>query len=49
MTENTQPIVGIIIGSDSDLDIMKNAAATLDELGITNEIEVVSAHRTPEK
>ena len=49
MTENTQPIVGIIIGSDSDLDIMKNAAATLDELGIKNEIEVVSAHRTPEK
>ena len=49
MSENSHPLVGIIMGSDSDLDIMKKAAATLDELGITNEVEIVSAHRTPGK
>jgi 5-(carboxyamino)imidazole ribonucleotide mutase len=44
-----QAIVGIIMGSDSDLDVMKAAASTLDELEIANEVEVISAHRTPEK
>ncbi len=41
------PQVGIIMGSDSDLNIMQAAADILTELGITYELTVVSAHRTP--
>ena len=44
-----QPIVGIIMGSDSDLDVMSEAAKVLDELGVGNEVRVLSAHRTPDK
>jgi len=44
----TEPVVGIVMGSDSDLETMRPAAEVLDELGIANEIRVVSAHRTPE-
>jgi len=40
--------VGIIMGSRSDWDTMQHAAATLDELGVTHEVRVVSAHRTPD-
>ena len=40
-------LVGIIMGSDSDLEIMKSAADILNELGIPAEVTVVSAHRTP--
>ena len=41
--------VGIIMGSKSDLPIMKEAKLILDEFGIASEVEIVSAHRTPEK
>ena len=41
--------IGIIMGSDSDLDVMKEAANVLDEFHIEYEITVVSAHRTPER
>ena len=41
--------VGIIMGSKSDLPIMREAAEMLDELGVSYEIDIVSAHRTPEK
>ena len=41
------PLVGIIMGSDSDLTVMKPAADMLEELGIPFELTVVSAHRTP--
>lgn len=41
--------VGIIMGSDSDLKIMKQAAEILEELGVQYELTVVSAHRTPER
>lgn len=41
--------VGIIMGSDSDLKIMKQAAEVLEELGVEYELTVVSAHRTPER
>lgn len=44
----TQPIVGIIMGSQSDLDVMKAAATILEEFGVPYEIQIVSAHRTPE-
>jgi 5-(carboxyamino)imidazole ribonucleotide mutase len=42
-------LVGIIMGSTSDWDTMRFAAETLERLGIPHEIEVVSAHRTPDK
>ena len=45
---SAQPIVGIIMGSDSDLPVMQEAANALGELGIAYEVRVVSAHRTPE-
>ncbi|MCO6358962.1 5-(carboxyamino)imidazole ribonucleotide mutase [Roseivirga pacifica] len=41
--------VGIIMGSTSDLPVMKGAAEVLEELGVTCEVTVVSAHRTPER
>ena len=41
--------IAIIMGSDSDLPIMKDCAEFLDELGIEYVIDIVSAHRTPEK
>ena len=43
------PIVGIIMGSQSDWDIMRHAAETLAALGIAHETRVVSAHRTPRR
>ena len=43
----SKPLVGIIMGSDSDLTIMKAAAHMLEEFGIPFELTVVSAHRTP--
>jgi 5-(carboxyamino)imidazole ribonucleotide mutase len=48
-TVNNQVLVGIIMGSQSDWDTMKNAANTLDSLGIAYETQVVSAHRTPDR
>ena len=45
----TSPLVGIIMGSDSDWPIMEAAAAALDEFGIPNEAEVLSAHRMPDE
>ncbi len=45
---NNQPLVGIIMGSHSDWDVMKNAADTLDAMNIPNETRVISAHRTPD-
>lgn len=41
--------VGIIMGSTSDLPVMQAAADILDELGVAYELDIVSAHRTPEK
>ncbi len=44
-----KPVVGIIMGSDSDLPVMAKAAEMLDELQVPYELTVVSAHRTPDK
>ena len=44
-----KPVVGIIMGSDSDLPVMKEAAKILDEFQIEYELTVVSAHRTPQR
>lgn len=49
ITENSSAKVAIIMGSDSDLRIMKDAAQVMEELQIPYEIKVVSAHRTPER
>jgi phosphoribosylaminoimidazole carboxylase len=43
------PVVGIIMGSDSDLSVMSTAASTLEEFGVPYELTVVSAHRTPKR
>jgi 5-(carboxyamino)imidazole ribonucleotide mutase len=43
-----EPLVGVIMGSTSDWDTMKHACEILDELGVTYEKKVVSAHRTPD-
>jgi phosphoribosylaminoimidazole carboxylase PurE protein len=43
------PIVGIVGGSRSDFPILEAAVAVLDELGVTSELKVVSAHRTPDR
>ena len=42
------PLVGVIMGSQSDWETMQHAASTLDELGVPHEVRVVSAHRTPD-
>lgn len=44
-----RPLVSILMGSASDLEDMKGAAAVLDELGVDYEMTVASAHRTPER
>ncbi len=44
-----QKSVSIVMGSDSDLPVMKQAAEILNQLGVEYEIDIVSAHRTPEK
>jgi 5-(carboxyamino)imidazole ribonucleotide mutase len=48
MSEQTSPLVGIIMGSDSDWPKIKGAADALAEFGVPCEIHVMSAHRTPE-
>jgi 5-(carboxyamino)imidazole ribonucleotide mutase len=42
-----QPVVGIIMGSDSDLPVMQEASKVLQELQVPHEMTIVSAHRTP--
>ncbi len=48
MNQDTQPLVGIIMGSDSDWPTMRAAAETCRDFGIPFEAKVVSAHRTPD-
>lgn len=49
MTQPQTPLVGIIMGSDSDLPVMKPAADILSFFGVAFELTVVSAHRTPQR
>lgn len=53
MTSQTKPggspVVGVVMGSDSDWSVMSDAAQALKDFGIDYEVEVLSAHRTPEK
>ncbi|AOY79613.1 5-(carboxyamino)imidazole ribonucleotide mutase [Moorena producens JHB] len=46
---NNQPLIGIIMGSDSDLPTMQNAIAVCEDFGVPWEVAIVSAHRTPER
>src|SRR5881275_2264980 len=43
----SEPLVGVILGSDSDYEVMGAAAEVLAEFGVSHEVRVVSAHRTP--
>ena len=47
--KNEQPKIGIIMGSQSDWPTMKEAADILDQLGVSYETKIVSAHRTPDR
>lgn len=46
---NAGVLVGVVMGSDSDWSVMSDAAQALKDFGITFEVEVLSAHRTPER
>ena len=48
MTSQPNPLVGVIMGSQSDWDTMQHASAMLSKLGVAHECRVVSAHRTPD-
>jgi phosphoribosylaminoimidazole carboxylase PurE protein len=45
----SKPLVSIVMGSDSDLDFMREAGKALDEFGIAYEMDVTSAHRSPDR
>src|SRR6266478_2687476 len=45
----SKPLVSIVMGSDSDLEIMREAGKALDDFGIDYEIDVTSAHRSPDR
>ena len=47
--KDNSPKIGIVMGSDSDFPVMKNATDIIKEFGINYEVTIVSAHRTPER
>ncbi len=49
MSSNTNPLVSVIMGSQSDWETMKHAVDMLDAMGVTNEVKIISAHRTPDR
>ncbi len=49
MQQVSKPLVGIVMGSESDLPTMKETAIILDKMGIPHEVSIMSAHRTPDK
>jgi 5-(carboxyamino)imidazole ribonucleotide mutase len=48
VARDAAPLVGVIMGSDSDLRVMQAALDTLTEFGVAHEVRIVSAHRTPD-
>ncbi len=48
MADETNPVVGVVMGSQSDWDVMQHAAKVLKDFGVPFEHKVVSAHRTPD-
>jgi len=49
MTDQAKPLVGVIMGSSSDWDVMKNAVDILKQFGVPFEAQVISAHRMPDE
>jgi 5-(carboxyamino)imidazole ribonucleotide mutase len=49
MPDSSNPLVGIVMGSQSDWETMRNCAQMLEQLGIPHEAKVLSAHRTPDQ
>jgi 5-(carboxyamino)imidazole ribonucleotide mutase len=49
MTDQAKPLVGVIMGSSSDWDVMQHAVAILKEFGVPHEAQVISAHRMPDE
>jgi len=49
MAEQVQPLVGVVMGSKSDFETMRQAAETLARFGVAHETKILSAHRTPEQ
>lgn len=49
MTQPTKPVVGVIMGSSSDWEVMQHAVAILTEFGVAHEAKVISAHRMPDE
>lgn len=49
MSDNTQPLIGIVMGSATDAPTMKRTCDLLEELGIPHEVKICSAHRTPDR
>lgn len=48
MTATVKPLVGVVMGSSSDWDVMQHAVAMLEQFGIAHEAQVISAHRMPD-
>ncbi len=48
MSSTEKPLVGVIMGSKSDWDVMRTTAETLKKFGVPHECQVMSAHRTPD-
>ena len=49
MTNEAKPLVGVIMGSNSDWDVMQHAVAILKQFGVPHEAQVISAHRMPDE
>lgn len=49
MTEQAKPLVGVVMGSSSDWDVMQHAVAILKQFGVPHEAQVISAHRMPDE
>jgi 5-(carboxyamino)imidazole ribonucleotide mutase len=49
MSDQAKPLVGVVMGSSSDWDVMKNAVAILEQFGVPHEAQVISAHRMPDE
>src|SRR5271155_448551 len=49
MAQHSKPLVGILMGSKSDWEVMEHTSKTLDELGVPHDVRILSAHRTPDQ
>ena len=49
MTTTIEPVVGVVMGSSSDWEVMQHAVAILKDFGVAHEAQVISAHRMPDQ